>query len=610
MFGTQVAGRADARADAGHPHRRRGRRLHPPLRRQPLPGRPRLRRRRPRPRLLPPRRPADRHRRQRDARPDPARPLPGRVRPATATSRSTPRSVRDALRRASPSEIAAATGDDRSPEEVAEGFLDDRRRQHGQRGQEDLRAERPRRHPLRAHHASAAPAASTPARSPTPSASTRCSCRRWPACSPRSASASPTPPRCASSPSRRSSTRTALARVREAVRASSGRPDPRANCSPTASPTTAISTVSPGAHLRYAGTDTAARRRRWTPRRAMTAAFDRPTAHATPSSWTGRSSSRRSRSRRSDAPGSQPAPSRTPSEQPAPAGGRARAPARDGAGCTRRRPWQRRRPAPPATRTAPRRTRVDRPADHRRGQRDHRRRPRLAGRPSATAAICCSTRVRPARRPVGGRHRGRPRHAGDLQQPLHVHRRADGRAPGEHRPVRQHQGAAGLLLRPVRPRRQPHRQRPAHPGAPRLDGRVHQGGAPAQRGTRCGPATCTPSTTRTTAAPTCPTSPSSPRSSTSAERDGLLFLVASRGHHAEIGGITPGSMPAFSRTVEEEGVLFDNWLLVETARSARRRPARCSPARPYPSRDPDDQPRRPARPDRRQREGRRGAAAR
>ena len=42
----------------------------------------------------------------------------------------------------------------------------------------------------------------------------------------------------------------------------------------------------------------------------------------------------------------------------------------------------------------------------------------------------------------------------------------------------------------------------------------------------------------------------------------ILFYVASRGHHAEIGGITPGSMPAFSTRVEEEGVLIDNWLLV------------------------------------------------
>jgi len=40
------------------------------------------------------------------------------------------------------------------------------------------------------------------------------------------------------------------------------------------------------------------------------------------------------------------------------------------------------------------------------------------------------------------------------------------------------------------------------------------------------------------------------------------FYVASRGHHADIGGTTPGSMPPFSRTIAEEGVLFDNFLLV------------------------------------------------
>jgi len=40
------------------------------------------------------------------------------------------------------------------------------------------------------------------------------------------------------------------------------------------------------------------------------------------------------------------------------------------------------------------------------------------------------------------------------------------------------------------------------------------------------------------------------------------FFVASRGHHADIGGSTPGSMPPFSQTIAEEGVLFDNFLLV------------------------------------------------
>ena len=43
----------------------------------------------------------------------------------------------------------------------------------------------------------------------------------------------------------------------------------------------------------------------------------------------------------------------------------------------------------------------------------------------------------------------------------------------------------------------------------------------------------------------------------------LLFYVGSRGHHADIGGITPGSMPPNSRHIDEEGVLITNFLLVE-----------------------------------------------
>ncbi len=42
-----------------------------------------------------------------------------------------------------------------------------------------------------------------------------------------------------------------------------------------------------------------------------------------------------------------------------------------------------------------------------------------------------------------------------------------------------------------------------------------------------------------------------------------FFYVASRGHHADIGGITPGSMPPESITIEEEGILIDNFLLVK-----------------------------------------------
>ncbi|HEV2866407.1 MAG TPA: hydantoinase B/oxoprolinase family protein, partial [Allosphingosinicella sp.] len=44
------------------------------------------------------------------------------------------------------------------------------------------------------------------------------------------------------------------------------------------------------------------------------------------------------------------------------------------------------------------------------------------------------------------------------------------------------------------------------------------------------------------------------------------WFVAARGHHADIGGIEPGSMPPASRTVEEEGVLIDNFLLVDAGR--------------------------------------------
>nr|WBO76723.1 hydantoinase B/oxoprolinase family protein [Streptomyces sp. SBE_14.2] len=71
-----------------------------------------------------------------------------------------------------------------------------------------------------------------------------------------------------------------------------------------------------------------------------------------------------------------------------------------------------------------------------------------------------------------------------------------------------------------------------------------------------------------------------------AEGDRILFYVASRGHHAEIGGIAPGSMPADSRTIEEEGVLFDNWLLTEGGRFREEETRRLLTEAPYPSRNP------------------------
>ncbi|MCX4976156.1 hydantoinase B/oxoprolinase family protein [Streptomyces sp. NBC_00620] len=70
------------------------------------------------------------------------------------------------------------------------------------------------------------------------------------------------------------------------------------------------------------------------------------------------------------------------------------------------------------------------------------------------------------------------------------------------------------------------------------------------------------------------------------ESERILFYVASRGHHAEIGGIAPGSMPANSRTIDEEGILFDNWLLAENGRFREAETLALLTRAPYPSRNP------------------------
>ncbi|HEY2462573.1 MAG TPA: hydantoinase B/oxoprolinase family protein [Steroidobacteraceae bacterium] len=64
------------------------------------------------------------------------------------------------------------------------------------------------------------------------------------------------------------------------------------------------------------------------------------------------------------------------------------------------------------------------------------------------------------------------------------------------------------------------------------------------------------------------------------------FFVASRGHHADIGGVTPGSMPPFSVRIDEEGVLIDNFKLV--AAGSLREPAMLELLRSgtHPSRNP------------------------
>ena len=92
------------------------------------------------------------------------------------------------------------------------------------------------------------------------------------------------------------------------------------------------------------------------------------------------------------------------------------------------------------------------------------------------------------------------------------------------------------------------------------------------------------------------------------DRDDIWFYVASRGHHAEIGGVSPGSMPAASTRVEEEGVLIDNWLLVQDRRLREAETIELLTTADVPVPRPGHQPRRPARPDRGQREGHRRAA--
>ncbi len=67
----------------------------------------------------------------------------------------------------------------------------------------------------------------------------------------------------------------------------------------------------------------------------------------------------------------------------------------------------------------------------------------------------------------------------------------------------------------------------------------------------------------------------------------VLFYVASRGHHADIGGITPGSMPPASTNVSEEGVLFNNMLIVENDRLLEGDIRDLLASGEYPARNPD-----------------------
>ena len=66
----------------------------------------------------------------------------------------------------------------------------------------------------------------------------------------------------------------------------------------------------------------------------------------------------------------------------------------------------------------------------------------------------------------------------------------------------------------------------------------------------------------------------------------ILFWAASRGHHADIGGVAPGSMTPLATTVDEEGVLFDNFRLVAQGRFREAELLSMLTDHPWPARNP------------------------
>lgn len=67
---------------------------------------------------------------------------------------------------------------------------------------------------------------------------------------------------------------------------------------------------------------------------------------------------------------------------------------------------------------------------------------------------------------------------------------------------------------------------------------------------------------------------------------GVAFWVASRGHHADIGGTAPGSMSPDATTIEQEGVYLDNLHLVDAGRFQEERVLALLTGAPYPARNP------------------------
>ena len=69
--------------------------------------------------------------------------------------------------------------------------------------------------------------------------------------------------------------------------------------------------------------------------------------------------------------------------------------------------------------------------------------------------------------------------------------------------------------------------------------------------------------------------------------DQLIAYVAARGHHADIGGISPGSMPANSTHIEQEGIVITNFLIVRDGQFDETGIRQCLSSSPWPARNSD-----------------------
>jgi 5-oxoprolinase (ATP-hydrolysing) len=78
----------------------------------------------------------------------------------------------------------------------------------------------------------------------------------------------------------------------------------------------------------------------------------------------------------------------------------------------------------------------------------------------------------------------------------------------------------------------------------------------------------------------------SPRSSARHLPSSILFWVASRGHHADVGGISPGSMSPNATTIDEEGVYIDNFKLIDRGRFREKALLALLTRGKYPARNP------------------------